>query len=244
MTKTINKTKIPWPTHAWPVYVGCKRGCTVETCGYNCYAKRDFWRYQRLYPEMKGKFENVSFIQRNFDKTFPKKPAKIFINPSSDPEYWDRVGMFRILEKIRGNLQHIFMMLTKSISEYSPSAFDWGVIPNNLWLGITANDTTAFIEAQKSLLQIKNNTKFLSLEPIREEIPVELFDPEAIDWLIIGGQSGPGKKFYPSIAWVAKLVLFCERNEIPLFFKDNLLIDASGVIQKPTKRYQWPQVKK
>lgn len=218
---TIRKTKIPWATHAWPVYVGCRNGCAVGTCGYDCYAKRDFHRYQHCYPEMKGKFENVSFIEKNFNMSFPKKPARIFINPSSDPEYWSVKKMqCNILPKINGNTEHVFMILTKNPVIY------WAMnhlLPKNLWLGVTVNSRTELLRTMDKFgVIMRNRVKFLSLEPIREEIPIELFDPDRIDWLIVGGQSGPGERFYPSVKYIIELEHFCMKNDIPLFIKPNL----------------------
>jgi len=228
---------------SWNMGVGCKGGCTIETVGFNCYAREYFeTRGKNSYPEMKN-FEDVSFIEKNYVKSFPKQPSMIFVNALSDVFYWPPAWIEKMFARILQHPEHIFVVLSKKPVIYQ-SWKDCHEIPENIWFGATCLDGNEVSTYQDHLFPFQNNTKFLSLEPIREEIPVELFDPEAIDWIIIGGQSGPGKKFYPSIAWVAKLVLFCERNEIPLFFKDNLLIDASGVIQKPTKRYQWPQVKK
>lgn len=235
---TIRKSKIPWTEYAWPVYVGCRNGCTVESCGYNCYAKRNFPRYRDCYPEMNGEFENVSFIQKNFNMSFPKKPSRVFVNPSSDPFWWDKEKTKIILEKISRNKQHTFIMLTKWAEVYS--WHNYNDIPN-LWTGVTVNtidDIERYNYTEKYLP--KKSMKFFSLEPIREEIPLKLFKPHLLDWIIIGGQSGPGERFYPRIEYIREVMSFCHTKKIPLFVKPNL-----EVFDKKCRpqRYKlvWPQ---
>jgi protein gp37 len=245
---TIRKTGIPWATHAWPVYVGCKRGCTIETCGYDCYAKRIFDQYGH-YPEMDGKFENVSFIENNFNMSFPKKPgARIFMCPSTDPEYWEDEGMQAICGKILAYPQHTFIILTKDEIVY----WRWEHTVNklkNLWLGLTINHLSDMkkVDIFKTANDI-NNIKFLSLEPIREKIPFELFDFDLIDWLIVGGQSGPGEKFYPDSTYIHGLVRECRINKTPLFIKPNLKVKICGRIENYSEEWgaiqQYPEVKR
>jgi Bacteriophage protein gp37 len=195
-----------------------------------------------LKPEMKGDFKNVTFFQRDFDRSFPRKPARIFINPSSDPIWWGANETQSICGKILAHPQHAFILLTKNEAVYDWWKPTFGKL-KNLWLGITVN-TAVEMEKQGILKGFKNIT-FLSLEPIREEIPIESFDPNAIDWLIIGGQSGPGEKFYPSGTWFRRLTMWCDEHEIPLFVKDNFQYEhkLTGRIAKSTKRYEWPEVK-
>jgi protein gp37 len=84
----------------------------------------------------------------------------------------------------------------------------------------------------------------LSIEPIEEEILLDHFEPTAINWIILGGQSGPGEKFYPSLRWLFELSDFCIDNGIPLFIKDNFKFESDVGIFKPTKRQEWPEVKR
>ena len=221
MNNAISKTGVPWATHKWKPYDGCRRGCSVETCGYDCYGERNFHRYKRLKPEMKGDFTNVTFFQDQFNRSFPKKPgARIFICESTDPEYWTRRCTEMIIDKIRKHPEHSFLMLTKNPLVYHLKEFQEA--PQNLWFGVTANNANELTTHQDTLFPIQNNITFVSIEPVKEEIPIDHFDADSIDWLIIGGQSGPGKRFYPRHAYIADLINFCRENKIPLFIKPNL----------------------
>lgn len=58
--------------------------------------------------------------------------------------------------------------------------------------------------------------KFLSLEPLLGPLPD--LDLSGIDWVIVGGESGPGARPI-SPAWVIDIRDQCRRFGIPFFFK-------------------------
>ena len=73
---------------SWNPVVGCEGGCRIGTVGHNCYARTYFeTRGKNSYPEMDS-FEIPTFIEKNFNKSFPKQPSMIFVNALSDIEYW------------------------------------------------------------------------------------------------------------------------------------------------------------
>lgn len=73
--------------------------------------------------------------------------------------------------------------------------------------------------------------RFLSLEPLLEDIS-EYIEWEGFDWLIIGGQTGPGAKETKK-AWVENAISWARAYGIPVFLKDNL--------QWPEKIQEWPE---
>lgn len=58
--------------------------------------------------------------------------------------------------------------------------------------------------------------KFLSLEPLLG--PLEDLDLTGIDWVIVGGESGPGARPMKT-EWVTDLRDQCRRARVPFFFK-------------------------
>lgn len=237
---TINISGVPWATHKWKPYDGCPRGCDY------CYAARDFKRYRHLKPEMKNDFSNVTFFERDFNRPFPKKPALIFMSESTDPEYWGFKNSNRIWGRIADNPQHTFILLTKGELVVG-CWFQVFRKLKNLWFGLTINSTKD-MHVAKPLGLIPNNVKFLSVEPIKEEIPLGHFDFDSIDWLIVGGQSGPGEKFYPDSTYVHCLVRECRIKKTPLFIKPNLEVKICGRIENYSEEWgaiqQYPEVKK
>jgi len=58
--------------------------------------------------------------------------------------------------------------------------------------------------------------KFLSLEPLLGPLPG--LNLEGIDWVIVGGESGPGARAMDA-AWVFDIRDQCHRANVPFFFK-------------------------
>ena len=70
--------------------------------------------------------------------------------------------------------------------------------------------------------------KFLSLEPLLEQLPD--LPLEGIDWVIFGGESGPGARPIEA-EWVREIRDNCMQTSIPFFFKQ-----WGGAIKKRTGR--------
>ncbi len=58
--------------------------------------------------------------------------------------------------------------------------------------------------------------KFLSLEPLLGPLPG--LNLEGIDWVIVGGESGPGARPMDA-AWVFEIRDQCQQANVPFFFK-------------------------
>ena len=71
-------------------------------------------------------------------------------------------------------------------------------------------------------------TKFLSLEPLLG--PLYDMDLTGIDWVIVGGESGPGARLMEA-DWVRSIRDLCLRSDVPFFFKQ-----WGGVFKKKTGR--------
>jgi protein gp37 len=85
----------------------------------------------------------------------------------------------------------------------------------NVWLG-TSIETDAYTWRADRLRQTPAAIRFLSLEPLLGPLPS--LDLAGIDWVIVGGESGPD--FRPlDLAWVRDIRDCCVRAGIPLFFK-------------------------
>lgn len=102
--------------------------------------------------------------------------------------------------------------------------------PENVWVGTSVENQDAADKRIPELLKIPCATKFLSVEPMIGPVDLQYFlgklpededgapYPGPIDWVICGGESGPG--FRPmEIAWARDLKEQCERNEVSFFMK-------------------------
>ena len=61
----------------------------------------------------------------------------------------------------------------------------------NIWLGVSAEDQDNYNSRWTKMCEMKATKKFISYEPALGPINIEIFN-EKPDWLICGGESGPG----------------------------------------------------
>lgn len=99
--------------------------------------------------------------------------------------------------------------------------------PNNIWLG-TSVETVNYFGPIDLLRQKGARIRFLSLEPLLGPLPS--LDLDGIDWVIVGGESGPGARPIDS-EWVLDIRNQCLTAEVPFFFKQ-----WGGVNKKRTGR--------
>jgi protein gp37 len=109
---------------------------------------------------------------------------------------------------------HQFQILTKRSQRLLKlnREIDW---PANVWMGVTV-ETTKYTWRIDDLRRTDANIKFLSLEPLLGPIPK--LDLTGIDWVIVGGESGPGARPLKE-EWVTDLRDQCRAAGVAFFFK-------------------------
>ena len=85
----------------------------------------------------------------------------------------------------------------------------------NVWLG-TSIENDDYVGRADALRAAPAAVRFLSLEPLLGPLPS--LHLAGIDWVIVGGESGPGHRPL-DLDWVRDLRDRCVRLGIPLFFK-------------------------
>jgi protein gp37 len=109
---------------------------------------------------------------------------------------------------------HRFQILTKRserMLELSPR-LPWA---SNIWMGVT-------VEAENYSYRIEHlkatnaTVKFLSLEPLLS--PINNLSLAGIDWVIVGGESGPNARPIEK-DWVVDIRNQCQNKKVPFFFK-------------------------
>jgi protein gp37 len=111
-------------------------------------------------------------------------------------------------------------------------AHDWleGRPPANVWLGVSVEDQERADQRIPELLKIPAKVRFLSIEPLLESVAIyELLDDQcdggnvlgsAIDWVIVGGESGPARRDCGVVA-IAGVVAQCQAYGVPVFVKQD-----------------------
>jgi protein gp37 len=167
-----------------------------------------------------------------------KQPKLIFVNSMSDLFHKDVPIEFiqRVFAVMREAHWHQFQVLTKRsdvLLELSPQ-IDW---PRNVWMGVSVENQDYKFRID-DLRRTGAKVKFLSLEPLLG--PLHRINLRGIDWVIVGGESGPGARPIDE-AWVLEIRDQCLRRGTPFFFKQ-----WGGVNKKRTGRAlqgrTWDQV--
>jgi len=211
----MNKTKIEWTEETWNPTVGCTK--VSAGCKY-CYAEVMAKRLQAMGVKgYENGFEFTLMPERLEQPLKKKKPTKFFVNSMSDlfhekmpDDFLDKI--FNVIEQTP---QHVYQILTKRESRMAEYFAD-KIPPKNVWLGVTVEDKKSGLPRIEKLRNIPAMIKFLSMEPLLEDLGE--IDLTGIDWVIVGGESGPKARPMKE-EWVINIKKQCEENGIPFFFK-------------------------
>lgn len=218
-------SSIEWTEATWNPVAGCtilSPGCT------NCYAMRMAHRLEAMGQEKysgttrisggRPKWNGVVHIDRS-SLTLPlqwKKGRMIFVNSMSDLFHEDVPFEFvvEVFETMAKASQHTFQVLTKRaerLAELSPK-LSW---PPNVWMGVSVESET-YLDRVSLLRGASAQVKFLSLEPLLG--PLYSLDLRGIDWVIAGGESGPGARPVDA-AWIRDIRDNCLNSGVAFHFK-------------------------
>jgi protein gp37 len=144
------------------------------------------------------------------------RPRLVFVNSMSDLFHEAVPGAFieRVFQTMGECPQHVFQILTKRgarLRELAPR-LPWS---RNIWIGVTVEDRQAKHRIG-DLLEVPASTRFLSCEPLLETLGELSLD--GIDWVIVGGESGPGARPMRQ-EWVEEVLAQCRQQQVPFFFK-------------------------
>jgi protein gp37 len=236
-----DKTKIEWADATWNPVTGCtpvSPGCE------KCYAARMVRRFPHLHG-ISGQgvawdpidvepisFSNLQFHHDRLDAPLHwKQPRRIFVCSMGDL-FHNGVSfewIFSIMEIIRKTPQHTYLILTKRpqrMEEYF-NEFFLGEYHKNIWLGVTAENQEMADKRIPLLLQIPAAKRFVSVEPMLNEINLANYLPHypngrcghtKLDQVIVGPETGPGARPM-NLDWARSLRDQCVAAGVPLFYK-------------------------
>jgi len=221
----MKKSKIEWTEETWNPTTGCTK---VSSGCKHCYAETMAKRLKAMgAPGYDNGFKFSMMPERLEQPLKKKKPTKYFVNSMSDLFHEEMDPLF--LDKIMGVMdltpQHVYQILTKretAMYEY----FQHRKIPDNIWLGVTCEDKKHGVPRIDKLRNIPAKIKFLSVEPLLEDIGE--IDLTGIDWVIVGGESGPKARPMKK-QWALNVKRQCEEQNVAFFFKQWGTWGADGV---------------
>ena len=207
-------SRIEWTEATWNPVTGCRK---ISTGCKHCYAERMAKRLQAMGQANYVNGFNVTLQPHMLERPLSwKKPQTVFVNSMSDLFHGSVPDSYvsKVFDVMRRAHWHRFQVLTKRsdrLAELDPK-LTW---TPNIWMGVSV-ETERYTKRIDDLRATGAYVKFLSLEPLLGPLPS--LDLDGIDWVIVGGESGP--KARPiSEGWVTSVRDQCCRAQIPFFFK-------------------------
>ena len=218
-------SKIEWTEQTWNPVTGCTKvspGCK------HCYAETMARRLQAMgAPGYENGFA-LSLLPERLSQPYQRrKPTMYFVNSMSDL-FQDEVPLEfidQVMDVIADTPWHTYQILTKR-SANMRDYFSARKVPDNAWLGVSVEDKKYGKPRIADLQAIKAKTRFLSIEPLLEDlgrIPLS-----GIHWVIVGGESGHGARPMKE-EWALTLRDQCDHAGVEFFFKQWGAWGADGI---------------
>jgi protein gp37 len=213
-----DNSAIEWTDATWNPVTGCTKisaGCD------NCYAERFAERFRGVegHPFEAG-FDLTLRPDRLKQPLSWKKPKMIFVNSMSDLFHKNIPADFvsRVFDTMEQADHHIFQVLTKRSSRmrnFVNARYAGGKAPPHIWLGASVEDGTK-LSRVRHVRDMAATIRFLSIEPLIG--PIGRIDLTNIDWVIVGGESGPRARPMKE-EWVREIRDQCSSGGVAFFFK-------------------------
>jgi protein gp37 len=214
-----NYSKIEWTDATWNPVRGCRKispGCK------HCYAETFAERFRGVpgHPYEHG--FDVRLVPEKLSEPLKwVRPRMIFVNSMSDlfqdevpDEYVVRAA--RVMQLANW---HTFQVLTKRagrLRKLLKSNLKFAAASPNIWWGVSVENKKHGLPRVHELQLSNAKVRFLSIEPLLENLGK--IDLKRIDWVIVGGESGPGARPM-SPEWVINIRDQCLRAGVRFFFK-------------------------
>lgn len=211
-------TAIEWTDATWNPVTGCTkitRGCD------NCYAARFSERFRGVpgHPFSPG-FDLTLRPERLDQPLRWQRPRMIFVNSMSDLFHKKVPSNFidRVFETMEAADWHVFQILTKRstlMRNYLRRRYPKERGPKHIWCGVSVEDAQAKGRIEH-LRAAPCGVRFMSFEPLIGA--AGRVDLKEIDWVIAGGESGPGARPM-HLEWAREIRDQCIDQNVAFFFK-------------------------
>lgn len=195
-----DKTGIAWTEATWNPVTGCSHvsaGC--EHCYAEVLSLRRGWSAKPWTAPNAA--ENVVLHPERLDQPLRwQKPRRIFVNSMSDLFHERITDTFidQVFHAMTTADHHVYQILTKRPERMRDFVRHWMTLesrtamPGHIWLGVSI-EQDRWCSRADILRQTPAAVRFISAEPLLEPLPS--LSLAGIDWLIFGGESGPGGRW-------------------------------------------------
>lgn len=211
-------SSIEWTDATWNPVTGCTKisaGCD------NCYAARFSERFRGVprHPFETG-FDLTLRPARLQQPLSWKRPRMIFVNSMSDlfQKEIPQAFISAVFDTMEAANWHVYQVLTKRSSllqKFINARYKTRRAPLHMWFGVSVENRQA-VSRIAHLQEANAGVRFLSIEPLIA--PVGRIDLHGVDWVIVGGESGPhARPMNPE--WAIDIRNQCIAARVPFFFK-------------------------
>lgn len=212
-------SQIEWTDATWNPVRGCKKispGCK------HCYAETFAERFRGVKGHPYEQGFDLRLVPEKLTEPFSWRSQKlVFVNSMSDlfqdevPESY-AAAVSRVM--VEANW-HTYQVLTKRsgrLKQLLNGPLQFAAEQRHIWWGVSVENQKHGLHRIEDLRQSAARVRFLSIEPLLEDLGT--FDLSGIDWVIVGGESGPGARPIRK-EWVVSIREQCKAAQVPFFFK-------------------------
>ncbi len=214
-------SKIEWTDHTFNPWVGCTKispGC--DHCYAEGWAKRSGlvkWGGERRRTSAQNWKQplkwHASIPDGQRRRVFCASLADVFDNQV--PDDW----RFDLFELIRKTPRLDWLLLTKRVGNAKLMLLQSGMDgAYNIWIGATVVTQEEADRDIPKLLRVPARIRFLSCEPLLGPINLDSRLLQFLDWVIVGGESGPGARPFV-LGWGKDIVRQCNAAGVAVFVK-------------------------
>ncbi|GAC1435311.1 MAG: phage Gp37/Gp68 family protein [Terriglobales bacterium] len=210
---------IEWTDATWNSVRDCTKispGC--KHCNAQTFAER--FRGVKGHPYEQG-FDLRLVPQKLGEPFFWRSPKLVFVNSMSDlfqpgvpNEYVEAVS--RIMEKANWHTYQVLTKRSERLKEVLNGRLRFAAQAENIWWGVSVEDKKYGVPRIDHLRNSRAKVRFLSIEPPLEDLGQ--INLSGIDWVIVGGESGPGARPMKK-EWVVSLREQGREARVKFFFK-------------------------
>lgn len=234
----MSATSIEWTDVTWNPIRGCSR---VSPGCQNCYAERmaarfsaDMWDGPEdavavMTPQGPRWTGKVRLIEDKLNDPLRwRKPRRVFVNSMSDlfHERVEDAWLERIFDVMTRAPQHTFQVLTKRAERMCSwlSYYPWWEA-KNIWLGVSTENQETADKRIPLLLGTPAAVRWVSAEPLLGPVDLRPYleghqkGKPALDWVVVGGESGPGARECDVAGWLDPIVAACKDAGVACFTK-------------------------
>jgi protein gp37 len=213
-------SKIEWTDATWNPL----RGCTKISPGCkHCYAETFAERFRGVKNHPYEQGFDLRLVPEKISEPFEwSGPRTVFVNSMSDlfqPDVPDDYIEDVVRVMVEANW-HTYQVLTKRadrLQQMLSTRLKFAAGECHIWWGVSVEDKKYGLPRVEHLRRALAATKFLSIEPLLEDLGDDL-DMRGINWAIVGGESGHGARAMQK-DWVERILKLCRKQHVDFFFK-------------------------